>query len=330
MFPKLLASTHGNGMHPAVRESLRRMAGWYDQFQRVSVRDQIGGLARGEVILPADPALPSLDQKVILTRAIAAHILYAVWRELTVWIRKHPPGLGSVSGGGIYAITELPADRSPITSLLLFSSGMVQKYVEVWCRRAVESPDSFSAHLSAEYAAYIREYVDGYAGFGGSQPGHFLWGISDLGLQAIWATIEVIPGVYQRQFRRQITQAEFRQILHCGFVEEHVKALADGPAGVVNLVEELLSFRPQPLPDGRERFVFSTEGIQLVKHRGELQMAFRPEFMERVEMEIPRVTSSLKIRTGCSARAVAEVFQGFWDWSVALAEAFYIPRFSES
>lgn len=326
MFHKLFASTNGNGMHPLVRDSLRRLAALSEEIPKESVRPLLAEFASGAASWPHEVAGSSADQATVLARAIAAHVLQAVWTELSAWIVKHPPGLASGVGERRHSIIRLNSDYEPVSLLLSLQSKMLQDAIFAWAAKVeqdgpTEGSDDLNRRLVATYRAFLRE------GGTSSNPRQFIWQVSDIGLQVIWAIMEAIPEVYQAAYREPITPEKFRQVLRSGYVEEHMKTFSDGAALIVNQLEEMLAIRPAMLLDGRERFVFSPSAMMLVEHHGTLQFAFRPEFMERVEHEVAPLRSRVSMRTGCSARAATEVFQGFWDWSVALAEAFYIPRF---
>ncbi len=322
--PKLIATASNGVLHPSTHESLCRLAALSHRTDKVSLRPAVAELEAGRVPA-AKPGSPDpVFDETILARAIAGHILAGVWPELERWVVEHPPGLGSVSDGNLFSISRLNPEADPIDMLYIFSSRMVENFIDRWCARA-QSDSGWDDRLVRTYREYAARNI---ATLIARDPSKVISEISNLGLQVILAFIEVVPKVFEQQFRRKITQAEFHQILSSGAIDRHVIVLSDGNALVVNMVEEQLAIPPSSLETEVPRFRFRSQPFVLVGEGNHLQLALTDTFLRKVEGEAARIRFTTSLHTGCPARAAEKVFRGFWDWSVALAEHFYVPRYA--
>lgn len=337
---------------PIEVDSIKALRDLNQGAPRVSLRDGKRHVAASGPGVGEISEMSSEDYRTEISQ-LSVFFMEEVWNHVVAFTAAQGDLLfrPNDAGDGFAPVDTLPGRFDPITELILYSESLLVnfcRFTESLNRAAVEAdPTSTSSAIYARYCKLLSQMEPR-----GSQTPttHFENGL--VGLQVVFAEIEVIGRVYKEQFGHDPDRATYLAIIRSPEFERLTLAVAGTRARAANAVIEGLT---EPREGPWFHSLYRAPRDQLATARLRLEpshfvlrgdpprLHIRPAALGRLRASVERIpdgddpgwmvvagrTAQLKCPAFAAdvrgAATPTSMIKSFVHWILAMAERYYLP-----
>jgi len=302
----------------------------------VGLRKLIPNVAEQDRTQEAAAPMPQNVSQGIEANAIASHLLGSTWPAIAGWMKQHPGKIASGHGLDSDALHELKDEDLQMRFLTNPESGfrdmhknsqaIAQHFINAECRSRRGQGDKVLGRLehilkSDEYKSYKNK------------PESYLLAGFVTASDIVWGLFNTIPMLYRRQYKKEITPEEYKEIA------ASAKQLALGMAGLN--VDLLTTVRHQIEGSDYERYstMLEMQNLRLVEQGGHIGVDLTEGALKSIIstyelkgqiLEAFGMAGKETLKSGCPALFVsgqegANIIEDYIDWSHSLVEKYYFP-----